>query len=611
MPSLRSSSASARPSLRLGTHLRRSFGAVITLVLLVVVVASTGYLLSALRYEPQLRSAVVATRAVRSFHQGMQDQQSGIRGQLLSRDAKAGSVLLAPYRDGVRAYAHYFATVRALIGDDQRLGRLLKVSDEQAQIWMSRWATAALAAPNTDPWLRSSTFLNRGEQLFRSYRDAEAELQAAMFSWVDHLLAVQRRTSAESAAVALGGGLVVTLAVERQRRRLNGLVVTPVNELAEAVRRVRDGDLEATVTSSGPWELRGLAEGFTQMTAALRDDREELRGRELSLVEQRNRGRTLLMLTRRLSESLDQSDIVESAVAGAASYTDSQDATLWLALAHSDVLAAAHRVGASRDDPREILEPDQSVVHRAAELGQLVEEVTDGEDGASRRRIALPLLAGERKIGVLEVGRASPEPLPPDVLDGLRIFGTAVVSALEVARLHQQSLELSQRDPLTGLLNRRRLDEDLPREVALALRYDAPLSFLMIDIDHFKQLNDRAGHLVGDAVLRELSEELTAAVRGTDLCYRFGGEEFCVLLRNTDQPAAQALADRLRKRTGRRLATRSVTISIGVSAVPRSARDGMELIRRADAALYEAKRAGRNRVRQSRPLAGAGAGPAG
>lgn len=587
---------------RLGTQLRRSFGALTALVLLLVVISSSTYLFEVLRYQPELRGAVLASGAVRSAHQGMLDQETGVRGFLLNRQAIDPNRLLRPYRDGQREYLQNIIKARELIGSDRRVGPLLREADQRARTWMTRWASAAVSTSATDPWLHTEAFLGRGEALFRSYRDAESQLSTLLIDAVDHTLVVQQRTSQVGAALALAGGLVVTWAVQRQRRRLHASVVDPVDDLAAAVRRVRDGDLHPAVTPSGPRELRLLAEGFAEMTAVLLADRDELRGREATLLEQRNRGRTLLVLTRRLAESLNQSEVGAAAVDGAVSYTESQGGVLWLARANGRTMAAEHRVGMAALDPRDMLEPDESAAWRAAALGILVDRVTsEPAEAGEHRRIAVALLAGERTIGVLELFRDDPRPLSADVVDGLRVFATAAVSALEVARLHQQTLELSQRDPLTGLLNRRRLDEDLPREVALALRYDATLSFLMLDLDHFKRLNDRYGHLAGDAVLRDVAAELSGAVRSTDLSYRFGGEEFCVLLRNTDLPAALLLAERVRRRIGRRLARSAVTVSIGVAAVPSSARDGAELVRRADAALYEAKRAGRNRVVQSQP----------
>lgn len=153
------------------------------------------------------------------------------------------------------------------------------------------------------------------------------------------------------------------------------------------------------------------------------------------------------------------------------------------------------------------------------------------------------------------------------------------------------------RDGLTGLYNRRYLDERLAQERAFAARHEQPLSVILIDLDHFKQVNDEHGHAAGDSVLRAVSRVITEALRSEDIVARYGGEELCVLARGTDARGALALAERLRRnieslpiRGGEQ--TLRVTASFGVA----TSRDkGQGLLDDADEALYAAKAAGRNR----------------
>ncbi len=162
---------------------------------------------------------------------------------------------------------------------------------------------------------------------------------------------------------------------------------------------------------------------------------------------------------------------------------------------------------------------------------------------------------------------------------------------------------LSVTDVLTGLANRRRLMTRLEEEVARARRYKTPLSVVMIDIDHFKRVNDEHGHAMGDEVLRNIGGMLKAGVRTTDLAARYGGEELTLVLPHTDIPAALQVAENLRERFAEvehRLdgVTVKKTVSMGVAA-----RDGQgdmpsaeDLLKHADEALYRAKQGGRNRV---------------
>jgi diguanylate cyclase (GGDEF)-like protein len=172
--------------------------------------------------------------------------------------------------------------------------------------------------------------------------------------------------------------------------------------------------------------------------------------------------------------------------------------------------------------------------------------------------------------------------------------------------------KLSTTDSLTGLQNRHSLMRVLSREVERSQRHHHVFAVLMIDVDHFKKLNDAHGHLAGDQVLRGISRLLEQSTRSCDCAARYGGDEFVVVLPETDLATAVQVAERIRQRAGAVRPTITddcweVSLSIGVSMYPESALDPDTLLREADAALYEAKRSGRNRVAASVPRRGAGA----
>ena len=160
--------------------------------------------------------------------------------------------------------------------------------------------------------------------------------------------------------------------------------------------------------------------------------------------------------------------------------------------------------------------------------------------------------------------------------------------------------QLAVTDGLTGLSNHRRFKEEFQREVRRAGRFKAPLALLFLDIDHFKQVNDTHGHSVGDQVLRNIADILTQCVRTVDLPCRYGGEEFAVILPNTDKTEALLVAERLRTTTAAEplgdAGDVPVTLSAGVSMFPEDSQEADKLLEIADGRLYRAKQTGRNRV---------------
>lgn len=155
---------------------------------------------------------------------------------------------------------------------------------------------------------------------------------------------------------------------------------------------------------------------------------------------------------------------------------------------------------------------------------------------------------------------------------------------------------LATRDPVTGLANRRVLDEALPREVARARRTDAALSVIVLDIDRFKRVNDVHGHLAGDGVLRSVGAALVANTKGYDVAVRLGGDEFAVLLPGCSAADAANVAERLLLRTVAEIDGHPVTVSAGYASLTSSMLDGRALLAAGDAGLYAAKRGGRSRA---------------
>jgi len=220
---------------------------------------------------------------------------------------------------------------------------------------------------------------------------------------------------------------------------------------------------------------------------------------------------------------------------------------------------------------------------------------------AARNVVVVPMVSDGCAVGalVVEQGNGLDEVISASRINALLEFAAHGALAIRSTNLMAEVERLARVDGLTGLPNRRTFDETLEREVVRAARSNEPLSLVMLDVDHFKRVNDTLGHAGGDEILRIIGRVLATSVRQVDLPARFGGEEFALVLPDCPGSAAQSLAESLRRAIASGNGDRSelaVTISAGVSSFPRNALTGAGLLRQADEALYQSKRDGRDRV---------------
>jgi len=199
------------------------------------------------------------------------------------------------------------------------------------------------------------------------------------------------------------------------------------------------------------------------------------------------------------------------------------------------------------------------------------------------------------------VGYLIADKIKPQDTDKFQILSQQLLIGIKRSYLYEKVQELAITDNLTQAYTRRYFLERLDEEVERSAKFKHAFSFLMLDIDHFKEYNDRYGHLVGDAVLREVAKILKENIRQVDFIGRYGGEELSIVLTETDKSAAKIVAERIRasfvsKRISIYDESLQITVSIGVSSFPEDARLPKDLIEKADMALYAAKERGRNRV---------------
>jgi diguanylate cyclase (GGDEF)-like protein len=439
-------------------------------------------------------------------------------------------------------------------------------------------------------------------------RDVHASLRA-------QLLVLAITGGAATVAIVAAGTAIV---VER-------LLARPVRDLTRAVTFAEKGRWLARARSERVDELGELARAFdrlcetvTDLSVAVIDNDRELAWsrRELRLAE-------ALTLLFELSQSLTAADDFETTLAAiparVAPVIGVDEMVILLHDASRGGFVVRAGFGAGNDVLGVTFPDDDPICGAVARTGEPL-RIDDtahdprytnfqGKHVSAGAFVCVPMRAPgkSRLVGVFSVLRRNPaEGTAAEFGDGDVRLLTSLASYTALALVHaeatQRIRDLADTDELTGLANRRHLMSETAREVVRADRTGEPLSALMIDLDHFKRINDERGHLVGDIVLRAVAQALAATVRKTDRCARYGGEEFVVILPASPKPDAMAVAEKLRQ-TVADLAPEGipVTVSIGVASLPTDATTAERLLDAADQALLLAKRAGRDRV-EAAPL---------
>ncbi|MFC2051959.1 diguanylate cyclase [Chloroflexota bacterium] len=209
----------------------------------------------------------------------------------------------------------------------------------------------------------------------------------------------------------------------------------------------------------------------------------------------------------------------------------------------------------------------------------------------------LPLIVKDKAIGSLIVSSRHPNAYSNRHLNLLQQLASQIAMPIENSRLYAEVEEKTRTDELTGLFNRRSLDEVITGEVNRYSRYGGVFSLIILDLDHFKAFNDNYGHLAGDKILREVGSIIKNSIRSADRAFRYGGDEFAILLPNTSINATNQVVERIRKQIASKVLAGSipVTASLGLASWPANGTGADDVIAAADAALYHAKRSGGNR----------------
>ncbi len=368
-----------------------------------------------------------------------------------------------------------------------------------------------------------------------------------------------------------------------------------------------------------PVEIIGKAfewKGRTVHAAAIRDISERVRvDKQLEGLLKAERSRVkqldaLRMIWVELATEFDLNSLLSKILESARSLLSADTGELSLYEPEEDQLRVVASCGFDKDTGGDIVPMGEGLMGLSAQTKQplLVKNYQKWENRSPRystlvleEAVGAPMLSGGVLLGSVVLGSFQPNTFDASSMDLLNLFVQQASLAIHNARLFEQLNDLAVTDTLTGLFNRRHFFYQAETLVIRAQRYSSPLSAVMIDLDHFKEINDTFGHSAGDHVLREVARVLSAALRKSDLIGRYGGEEFCVLLPEIDLEEARAAAERLRQEVFNLQiptlkGTAAVTASLGVATLNLSGETLDQLLQRADAALYRAKRAGRNAV---------------
>ncbi len=418
------------------------------------------------------------------------------------------------------------------------------------------------------------------------------------------------------------------------------LVMRPVKQLTDAARHLGKGDLKArTGLPHGDGEFGQLARVFDDMAGSIQSEEAAL---ERLMAQQKDAHEKLVAgmgelerLNGEITQLSDMSRVLQSCqnveeacaaiVQSGQLLFPTEVAALYLMRSSRNYLEYKSGWGETGAEEA-VLAPESCWALRNGQIyrfepphaGLPCEHVTPGPREAPY--ICVPMVAQNDMLGLLHIRFPA--------VDGAR-GATTIESRLKLAttfaaqaglalgnlKLRETLKQQSMRDPLTGLYNRRFLEESLERELARAQRGKVPLALIMADVDHFKQFNDTYGHDAGDAVLRGVGETLKGQIRGSDIACRFGGEEFTLVLLDSTLAAAREKTESLRQAIAALApghggqAFGKVTMSFGLAVFPEHGSDSAGLLRAADVALYRAKKNGRNRVEVSRAGTDAPGGP--
>jgi len=542
--------------------------------------------------ERSVRKSEESLAQIERVSRQFTEMHSAVRDYLLTGDQAA----LAPYDLGTAALPAELDRLRELESGsdtDRAAGDAL---GNEIKRWQAEWARPTIVRIERGARISTDDLLRDGDRRMAAFRKLATDLYTLNKS--EDATNAKRMEQAMRNMLVLGVVLcaVVAGALLLLSRVVTRLIARPVQQLIEASERVSRGDFELSLPPPVENEFGVLSQSFWHMTTALRQEREEMAA--------------LNRFSEAVTQCTSESEIYEQILYSLKERFRPQQIIIFRLNTVENYLEAVGTLAALPEELREwpvIEEPHNCKAVRMGRrfrVNDVTEEPLCPAKFLSPKEGSYycgPLIAGGVIIGAVR-------------LEGARDFWTGererllegylsvASSALSNLRLLVRMKERANVDELTGLYNRRFLDDYARKLIAIASRKESPFGIIMLDLDHFKEFNDLYGHEVGDRILRHFSKTVTRAMREANLAARYGGEEFIVVLPDTGAKGCHLVAERIRKAVEKMVVPSGtdkplpkITVSLGIAVYPDHAKTFEELLQASDKALYESKRAGRNR----------------
>jgi diguanylate cyclase (GGDEF)-like protein len=521
------------------------------------------------------------------------DMYTSARGYVLLRDP----ALLTPYDQESPAVQEQLAHLRDLESDSPSQVADIDALQAEVRKWQVEWARPTIARVRRGEALDAAAVVADGERRMAALRGRVMDLLQS--DKLENEDVTNRTQLAMRHMLELGVGL--SLLVGAALLFLTGVVTRmitqPVEQLIEASEQVSRGDFQLSLPPPASNEFGVLSQSFAHMTTALRNEREDLAA--------------LNKFSEAVTQCTSEVEVYDHILHSLKERFQPQQVIIFILKSSENFLEAAASLVPLSETVRAwpvIEEPHNC---KAVRMGRpfrvndvSIEPLCPANflPPSSGSYFCGPLIAGGIIIGAVRL-EGLKDYWTPERVSLLEGYLSGAATALSNLRLLQTMKQQANVDELTGIYNRRFLEDYARKLLAMASRKNTSVSLIMMDLDHFKSFNDLHGHEVGDRILRHFAKTMSLTMRETNLAARFGGEEFVVLLPDTNAKACLLVAERIRRAVERMIVPSGtdkplpkITVSLGIAVYPEHGRSLEELLSASDKALYESKRLGRNRA---------------